>query len=262
MIPKRIHYCWFGGNPLPGLAEKCIASWKKYCPDFEIVRWDESSFDLANVPLYVRQAYDQRKWAFVTDYVRLQVVYEFGGIYLDTDVELKKPLDPLLDNEAYFGFEDGRFINTGLGFGAEKHYPILMELMEDYRDIPFILQDGTFDMTPCPKRNTEVFLRHGLKQDDSLQTLDGGVLILPSRFLCPIDNRTRRMSITRETISIHLYSASWQDKVLKKSWKRLQDEHRREDLLYDIIHAPNRALRKILGKERYEKLKIVLKGRK
>lgn len=262
MIPKTIHYCWFGGNPLPALAEKCIASWKRYCPDYRIVRWDESNFDLHSAPLYVRQAYERKKWAFVTDFVRLQVIYDHGGIYLDTDVELKKSLDPLLSNRAYFGFEDGKAVNTGLGFGAEAQHPILREMMDDYQDVPFVLSDGTMDQTPCPRRNTEAFLRHGLLQNDSLQTLDEGVVILPSRFLSPIDNRTRKMRRTKEMISIHHASGSWQDEATQKRWRELQDAHRREDMLYYVVHAPNRAAIKILGEENYERLKNLLKGRK
>ncbi len=261
MIPTIIHYCWFGGNPLPPLAEKCIASWKRYCPDYQIVRWDESNYDLASAPLYVRQAYEHKKWAFVTDYIRLQVVYEQGGIYLDTDVELKKPLDPLLGNRAYFGFEDGKMVNTGLGFGAEVQHPILREIMEDYRDIPFVLADGSLDQTPCPQRNTDVFLRRGMRQDDSRQILNDGVLILPSRFLCPVDNRTRKMKMTQDMISIHHASASWQDEETQKRWRTLQNKHRREDKWERIIHAPNRLAIKILGQEKYARLKSRIKGR-
>ena len=236
-----------------------MASWRKYCPDYEIVRWDENGFDLAAAPLYVRQAYENKKWAFVTDYVRLQVVFEHGGIYLDTDVELRKTLDPLLGNRAYFGFEDGKNVSTGLGFGAEEQHPLLRELMEDYEGVSFVLPDGTFDMTPCPQRNTSVFLHHGLRQDDSMQLLENGVKILPSRFLCPIDNRTRKMRKTRDMISVHHYSASWQDEALSMRWRKLQDMHRREDRLYTFRLAPRRVARSILGEEKYKKLKSFLK---
>ena len=131
MIPKIIHYCWFGRNPKPELAVKCIKSWKKRCPDYEIIEWNEDNFDISSCPLYVRQAYEAKKWAFVSDYVRLKVVYDEGGVYLDTDVELKKGLDALLAYDAYFGFEDGTHVNTGLGFGAVKGAPILKEMMQD-----------------------------------------------------------------------------------------------------------------------------------
>ena len=184
MIPKTIHYCWFGRNPKPKLAEKCIKSWKKYCPDYKIIEWNEDNFDIASAPLYVRQAYEAKKWAFVTDYVRLDVVYNHGGIYLDTDVELLKNLDAFLTDKAYFGFEH-EYIATGLGFGAEKGAAILKELMQDYQSIPFVQQDGTQDMLPCTLRNTEVFLRHGLRQDGSEQLLDDGTHIYPMEFFCP-----------------------------------------------------------------------------
>ena len=104
-IPKIIHYCWFGGGPKPKLAQKCIASWKKYCPDFEILEWNEGNFDVSTAPLYVRQAYEAGRWAFVTDYVRLKALTELGGVYMDTDVEVVKPLEPFLQQEAFAGFE-------------------------------------------------------------------------------------------------------------------------------------------------------------
>ena len=119
MIPKKIHYCWFGGNPLPELAIKCLESWKKYCPDYEIIEWNETNFNLDSCE-YVREAYQAKKWAFVSDYARLKVVYDNGGIYLDTDVELIKSLDRLLKNKSFFGTETTGVVATGLGFGAEK----------------------------------------------------------------------------------------------------------------------------------------------
>ena len=114
MIPKTIHYCWFGGNPLPKLAKKCIKSWKKYCPDFEIIEWNEANFDISSAPLYVRQAYEAKKWAFVTDYVRLYALTSYGGIYMDTDVEVIKPLDFFLNHDAFSGFESEKSIPTGI----------------------------------------------------------------------------------------------------------------------------------------------------
>lgn len=137
MIPKTIHYCWFGRNPKPALAQKCLQSWKKHCPDYTIMEWNEDNYDISSAPLYVRQAYGAKKWAFVTDYVRLHVVHDHGGIYMDTDVELKKNPDALLEHSAYFGFEDGQYVNTGLGFGAVPGHPILKEIMYDYIGIPF-----------------------------------------------------------------------------------------------------------------------------
>lgn len=255
MIPKTIHYCWFGRNPKPKLAEKCIKSWKKYCPDYEIIEWNEDNFDLSAAPLYVRQAYEAKKWAFVTDYVRLQVVYEHGGIYLDTDVELKKAPDFLLKNKAYFGFENINCVNTGLGFGAEKKFPILLEMMEDYQSIPFLREDGTYDTTPCPKRNTEVLLHHGLQLNGSKQTLAGDILILPMVYLCPIDYETKKKRYTRETVSVHWFDASW----MTKEGRALADKHARELRKNERIETSKLYAKRVLGEKGYLLVKKILK---
>ena len=248
MIPKKIHYCWFGGNPKPKLAKKCFRSWKKYCPGYEIIEWNEGNYDLSAGPLYVRQAYEAKKWAFVTDYVRLQVVHEQGGIYLDTDVELRKPLDHLMENRAWFGFEDGKCVNTGCGFGAEAGHPILREIMEDYRDIPFVLEDGTYDIFSCPVRNTGAFLRRGLKQDNTRQILEGEVLILPSDCLNPKDWKTGEIRITENTLSIHHFGASW---YTPEMMRKLRKKHREERLR----RLPSTIGWRLLGKERYERIR-------
>ena len=145
MIPKIIHYCWFGGNPLPKSAEKCIKSWKKYCPDYEIIEWNESNFDI-NSNQYVREAYENKKYAFVTDYVRLYAMYNYGGIYMDTDVEVLKPLDCFLDNHAFSGFESSGYIPTGL-MASEKEFPLFRELLKYYGNRAFVNPDGSFDTT-------------------------------------------------------------------------------------------------------------------
>lgn len=259
MIPKIIHYCWFGGNPKNKLFDKCFKSWKKYCPDYEIIEWNEENFDISSCPLYVRQAYDAKMWAFVTDYVRLKVVYDCGGIYLDTDVELKKKIDKLLEHSAYFGFEDGIHVATGLGFGAVKGHLILKELMEDYEGIPFILENGEFDRTPCPTRNTSIFRRHGLKQKDEKQLLDDDILILPSIYLCPISYQTGSYHHSRKTISVHWFSASWQSENERELHKQAEKRRKRESRKDFFLHMPNRIVRKVIGKERYEQLKKFIK---
>lgn len=261
MIPRIIHYCWFGGNPLPKLAEKCIKSWMKFCPDYQIIRWDESNYDVSLAPLYVRQAYEAKKWAFVTDYVRLQVVYENGGIYLDTDVELIKPLDSFLKHGAYFGFENAKYVATGLGFGAEKGNAVLMEMMEDYHDIPFVLKDGSFDLLACPYRNTAVLDRMGLVANNSLQVLPGDILILPTTYLCPISFATGERHISKETVSIHWYTASWRTEDQKKWDKCRQYRRRLGDFIDRLVHLPNKMLISLLGRDRYQRLKALLKGK-
>ena len=258
MIPKMIHYCWFGGNPMPLLAQKCIESWKKHCPGYEILRWDESNVDLSQCPLYVRQAYEAKKWSFVTDYVRLKVVYDQGGIYMDTDVELIKPLDKFLSHSAYFGFEDGKFVATGLGFGAEKGLPLLREMMADYEGLPFLQPDGSFDHVPCPKRNTACLINHGLQQRNARQVLPGDILVLPSDYFCPKSYDTGLLTTTRNTHSIHHYDASWfsgeqqQRKLLR--WKEQS-----RGLRY-WLNLPCRLALKVLGMETYLKIRSALRG--
>ena len=145
MIPKIIHYCWFGGNPLPEDAQKCIASWKKYCPDYEIREWNEENFDIQSND-YVKEAYEAKKFAFVTDYVRLYALIAYGGIYMDTDVEVVKSLDAFLKHKAFSGFESSNSIPTRL-MASEKDYPLFKTLMDDYENRHFLKEDGSFDMT-------------------------------------------------------------------------------------------------------------------
>ena len=140
MIPKVIHYCWFGGNPLPELAKKCIESWKKFCPDYQIIEWNESNFDL-NINTYVKEAYTAEKWAFVSDVARLYALVNYGGIYMDTDVEVLKPLDDILNFKAVSGFETKERIPTGM-MACEKGHPLFEEFLREYNEAHFIKNDG------------------------------------------------------------------------------------------------------------------------
>ena len=174
---------------------------------------------------------------------------------MDTDVELIKRLNPLLCHQAYFGFEDGVHIATGLGFGAVAGHPILKEIMGDYEDIPFVRPDGSFDSETCPSRNTKILLRHGLRQDDTMQILDGDILILPSIYLCPFSYETHTWRRSGEAISIHWFDASWRTEE-EKSDHRDKIRRERQDRL---LHAPNRLLIRLLGEDGYAKLKKFLK---
>ena len=214
-IPKVIHYCWFGRGKMPALSEKCIASWKKYCPDYEIVCWTEDNFDIAQ-NRYAKEAYDAKKWAFVSDYVRLKVIFDEGGIYLDTDVELLKPLDDLISESGFMGFDDNGLVSTGLSFAAEKGDPLVEALLRDYDTIPFVLPDGSFDQTPCPDRNTRTLETLGLdfkKQDQVFM----GIRFLPEDYLCPMKYYTGKKKITKNTYSIHHFSASWTSATAKRT---------------------------------------------
>ena len=175
MIPKKIHYCWFGRNPKPELAEKCIASWQKYCPDYELTEWNEDNFDICSAPLYVRQAYEHKKWAFITDYVRLYALVNFGGVYMDTDVEVCKPLDEFLQHQAFSGFEDGINIPTGI-MASEKDFPLFKYLLDYYDDVSFVNEDGTLNTVTNVTIITEMCEKKGLIKNNQFQVIDGFAL--------------------------------------------------------------------------------------
>lgn len=215
MIPKVIHYCWFGRGPMPKLALKCIESWKKYCPDYEIKEWNEDNFDLDLYP-YVREAYDARKFAFVTDVVRLYALYHEGGIYMDTDVEVIKPLDSLLAYDAVSGFESPTQIPTGLMASRDGH-PLFKELLDEYNGIHFVRPDGTLDTTTNVIRISNTCREYGLRLDNTLQTVRGFTL-LPKDFLCPIEHEGHRLVLTPNTLCIHHFAGSWV--TGKALWKK------------------------------------------
>lgn len=215
MIPKVIHYCWFGRGPMPKLALKCIESWKKYCPDYEIKEWNEDNFDLDLYP-YVREAYDARKFAFVTDVVRLYALYHEGGIYMDTDVEVIKPLDSLLAYDAVSGFESPTQIPTGLMASRDGH-PLFKELLDEYNGIHFVRPDGTLDITTNVIRISNTCREYGLRLDNTLQTVRGFTL-LPKDFLCPIEHEGHRLVLTPNTLCIHHFAGSWV--TGKALWKK------------------------------------------
>lgn len=205
MIPKKIHYCWFGGKEKPKLAKKCIDSWEKYCPDYEIIEWNEDNFDL-DVNDYVRYCYRNKKWAYLSDYVRLFVVNEYGGVYLDTDVELIASIDELLHREAFYSFENDVYVNTGLGFGAEKGHITVKKMLHEYQKL-HPNGDEMFHFAGCPKLNTDALVKLGLRLDGTLQTVSGAV-ILPCEYMNPYDDLVGRLNKTEKTISIHWYSKS------------------------------------------------------
>ena len=205
MIPRIIHYCWFGGNPLPEMAKKCVESWKKFCPDYEIIEWNESNFDLNYCP-YVKEAFENRKWAFITDVVRLYALVNCGGIYMDTDVEVIKPLDYLLQFKAVSGFESEDRIPTGL-MAAEKGHPFFVELLHEYDDIHFIT-NGEMDFTTNVTRISRAALRHGLVLNNTMQTV-AGFTLLPNDYLCPKNYKTHELTLTNNSLCIHHFDGSW-----------------------------------------------------
>jgi len=212
MIPKIIHYCWFGENPLPELAQKCIASWKKYCPDYELVLCNESSFDVNSVP-FTAQVAKAKKWGFIVDYLRAYLVYNHGGIYLDVDVELLKPFDDnMLQNKCFGGFESGfeneNLVNPGNIFAGEKKCDIAKEIIDFYSSYNFIKESGELNLTPSPKIFTNILQKYGLKNENVYQNL-GVFTAYPAEYFCPKSYVTGLTNITKNTISIHHYDGSW-----------------------------------------------------
>ena len=216
MIPKIIHYCWFGRNPLPDSAQKCIASWRKFMPDYEIKAWNEDNFDVNIIP-YTQQAYEAKKYAFVSDYARFWILYHEGGLYFDTDVEVVKSFDDILERGAFMGLEiDGTkkgtkvAINPGLGLGAEAGMPIYLEILNVFANLDYYGIDGqrnNYSMIPMV---TDMFLRNGLGNNGQVQKLDG-ITIYPQCYFNPYNGVTGRLQLTSETHSIHWYSATWME---------------------------------------------------
>lgn len=244
MIPKLIHYCWFGGNPLPELAERCIASWREFCPDYEIRRWDESNFDL-NENDYIREAYENKKWAFITDYVRLKVLYEIGGIYMDTDVQVCKSLDRFLSHAAFSGFENDHQIPTGI-MASEAGHPFFKEMLDYYTGRHFVREDGTFDQTTNVVTITEIGTRNGFIPNDTKQTVCG-MTFYPHDVFCPKSHATGEINRTKNTVCIHHFDGSWKTDEERKNIELNQKLVRRYgkvgELLYKgykyILHPRN-----------------------
>lgn len=232
MIPKIIHYCWFGGNKKPKDVLQCIASWKKYLPNYEIREWNEENYDV-NKCQYMADAYKEKKWAFVSDFCRLDVVHEYGGIYLDTDVEVVRPFDTLLEERLFCGFESrdlkqqkrwkmnlDESVNFGLCFGAEQYHPILKEMLELYETLSFYNEDGTLNLLSCPVYQTQILVKFGLKQDGRTQKIIGGTAY-SAEYFCPQSNLTEEMLFfTKNTYSIHHFSNSWTDALFKNKVRK------------------------------------------
>ena len=220
MIPKKIHYCWFGHGEKPKLAQKCICSWKKCMPDYEIIEWNEENVDV-NMNGYIKMCYEQKKYAFLTDYLRLIIIQKYGGIYFDTDVEAVKSFDALLNQKAFFGFETNEYVNTGEGFGAEAGNSIVEQMIEEYEP----LLDGKNGFIGCPHLNTQALLKFGLQQNGEKQCLEDGI-VFPADYFNPYDDPTGILTKTNNTYSIHWYGKSWMKKSTILKSKLTKPIHR------------------------------------
>ncbi len=226
MIPKIIHYCWFGGKPLPEEYQIYIESWRRYFPKYKIVKWDENNFDV-NIIDFTHEAYSVGKFAYVSDYARLKVLYEHGGIYFDTDVEVIKPFDDILSEGGFMGFEKNSYarsgeilnVNPGLGFACEAGNRIIREVLDFYENHHYIYPDGHMEQITIVKIVTDILKRHGLSRSDIPTTIEG-ITIYPWDYFCPIEFLSSKLEITENTRTIHHYSASWMSWTDKLKMKK------------------------------------------
>lgn len=244
MIPKVVHYCWFGRGPKNDLAIKCIESWKRILTDYEIKEWNEDNFDI-NQNQYVKEAYEVRKFAFVTDYVRLYALYHEGGVYMDTDVEVLKTYTPFLHHQAFSGFETDGNVPTGM-MAAEKGSAWAKDLLDEYNERKFILDDGQLDMTTNTTIITQYMLSKGLVLNNTYQDFPNLCTMYPADYFCPKDHRTGIIKCTKNSVCIHHFAGSW----LKHS------------LWSDLRHNAKVFFVKIFGEKLIVFLSDILTGRK
>lgn len=206
MVPKVIHYIWLGGKELPKIAEKCIKSWQKYCPDYEIKRWDESNLDLDKYQ-FVRDALANKKYAFASDVLRTEILYTYGGIYFDIDVELLKPIDSILENvDCVMGFETSNLLNPGLFIATKKENEDLKNILAIYKDLKFDV-NNLINLTVC-EVFTKYYEQKGLERKNKTQQIEN-TKFYSSEYFSPIDVITNKKRVTKNTYSIHWYNASW-----------------------------------------------------
>ena len=226
MIPKIIHYCWFGRGEKPELAKKCIASWHRFCPDFEIREWNEDNCDYLAMP-FMAEAYAAKKYAFVSDVMRLIVLEQYGGVYFDTDVEVVRDISPLLNDEGFIGFENNRFVNSGQVMAAVPHQPIVQAMIDEYKKLHYMQTDSSVMPVGCPRLNSDVLERFGLIRNGQEQIV-AGIHVYPDDYFNPMDSTTGKLTKTENTYSIHWYSMSWLPKrtqmkaKLGRVWRRMR----------------------------------------
>jgi hypothetical protein len=220
LIPKIIHYCWFGENKMPEDEARYVEGWKSKLIDYEFKLWNENNFDVDAVK-FTKHAARAKKWGFITDYVRAYAVYHYGGIYLDTDVEVIKPFDDLLKtNICFCGFEDESYINPGLVFAGERGCSIVKELMDAYSNFNIINKNGSLNLIPIPKIFTDILLKYGLQQNNSHQNI-GRITVYPTEYFCPKSFKTGILNVTGNTYSIHHFKGSWvSEDAMKENRKR------------------------------------------
>lgn len=246
MIPKIIHYCWFGHGPLPELAQKCIASWRKFLPDYEIKEWNENNFDVNLIP-YTTEAYAAKKYAFVSDYARFWILYKYGGIYFDTDVEVIRHIDDIVERGNFMGFETDpspmnddaskASVNPGLGLGVAPGLGLIKNMLDFYEGKHFVHEAVMRNQITVVHIATQVLCENGLKNVVGIQKV-GGCYIYPSEYFCPINVTTGRIHVKKNTRTIHHYAGTWVDK--KFSFKEILKRFMPEFLVLALINIKNK----------------------
>lgn len=243
MIPKVIHYCWFGRTPLPPLAIKCIESWKKHLSDYEIKEWNEDNFDVNIVP-YTQEAYEAKKYAFVSDYARFWILYHYGGLYFDTDVEVIRNMDDIIAQGPFMGCEKeiagatAIAVAPGLGLGANPGLGLYKEILDAYSNLHFISKEGKVNLKTIVAYTTETLMRHGMINTDKIQHV-AGITIYPKDYFCPL-GMDGVMNLTSNSYSIHHYMASWSNvSQIQKIWNKIKYK-----IIFKIL--PNVFIKRIL----------------
>lgn len=249
-IPKKIHYCWFGYTEKPQSVKYAIETWKKKLPDYEIIEWNESNANISN-NRFAQEAYERRKWAFVSDYVRLVALTQIGGIYLDTDVEVLRSFDDLLSFDAVVGFEEKKYIMTAV-LASKPQHPVFLKWLEQYESMHFILEDNRLDVTTNVHNFTDLLLEYGLIPNGMRQKV-ADIEVFPCDYFSPKNYYTEKICITSNSYTVHHFLKSWCEK--ESRIKRFLRMHPRIRYLF---YLPNRIGKKILG-NKYEVLKRRLK---
>lgn len=242
-IPKIIHYCWFGTNEIPDMEKRCIESWSRMLPEYEIMFWNESTFDINSVE-YVKQAYEAKKYAFVSDYVRMHALYTYGGVYFDTDVEVIADITKYLDNNVFIGFENKTMVGTGI-IGAKSGTDILEKMLHYYKNHSFVNKNGNIDTTTNVQILTEMLLKLKFEKKNSEQELDG-IHVYERDIFCPKKMDDGSFRITDRTVTIHRFSGSW----LTEKEKRRGSNVVWRNVCRPILKRTRELLEKLIAKNR------------
>lgn len=254
MIPKIIHYCWMSGEPFPELIKECIDTWKKFLPDYKIIEWNKNNFDV-NMSSFTKEAFDAKKYAFVSDYVRLYVLYNYGGIYLDSDIKVLKSFDDLLNNKAFSGFESKERVGVWL-LASEKGNSLFKEMLDCYKDKHFIKNDGSLDLEPNTSLLKPVFEKHGIVFNNKYQK-NKYITIYPKDYFCPLDESTGELNITKNSYAMHLFNGAWVPKEQKEYTNLYKLYYNKYRKWYPVFFA--KIIAKIIVNYKINPLNIFLK---